>query len=177
MENWKDIKGYEGLYQININGLVKSLSREINNGNGIRKSKEFITKSYDNGHGYLRVCLSKNNSKKFILIHALIAIHFIENPENLPIINHKDGNKKNNSVSNLEWCTYSHNNQHGFNTGLIKSLKGEKCKKSKLSDIQVLEIKKMLSENKLTQKEISKKFNISSNTISSIKTKTTWKHL
>lgn len=177
MEKWKDILGYEGLYKISNYGNVTSVARVISNGNGIRKSKDLLKTHVDNGHGYFRVCLSKKNTKKYVLVHILIANHFIENPNNLPIINHKDGNKKNNTIDNLEWCTWSHNNKHGYDTGLIKSLKGENHKRAKLTNKDVLEIREHLKQGVLSNVKISKLYNISSNSISGIKTKATWGHL
>lgn len=174
---WKEIKGYEGRYFINENGDVKSVARDIDNGNGTRKTKDFILKWVDNGFGYWRVCLSIENKKKYTLIHKLLAIYFIPNPFNLPVVNHKDGNKKNNSLENLEWCTSSQNNQHGFDNGLIKAPKGEECVRSKLTEKQVLEIKNHLAIGKLKQTEIAKLYNIHPNTINGIKQKTIWKHL
>lgn len=174
---FKQIIGYEGLYSISEKGDVKSESRKINNGVGFRFSNEFLMKHYDNGHGYNRVCLSNGKSRKFHLVHKLLAIHFIPNPNNYPIINHKDGNKKNNDLSNLEWCDYSHNNQHGYDTGLIKALQGEKHKNAKLSEKEVLEIIELLYKNDLKQSEIAEIYKVSSQTINSINKQTTWKHL
>ena len=102
-EIWLDIEGYEGLYQISNKGRVKSLY------NG----SERILKSYDNGHGYLIVALTKESSLKFIMIHRLVAQAFIPNPENKPQVNHKDENKKNNCVDNLEWATAKENSNYG----------------------------------------------------------------
>lgn len=176
-EIFKDVKGYEGLYKVSNLGKVISLKRKINNGSSYRLSKDYVMKSYDNGWGYLRVCLRNNNKQKFYLIHRLIAEHFIPNPNNFNVVNHIDGNKKNNKISNLEWCDHSHNNKHAFRTGLINSLKGEKHPRSKLNEKQVIEIKKLLSEGLLTQREIAKKFNIHPNTINGIYKNQIWRHL
>lgn len=104
-EIWKDIPGYEGLYQASNLGRIKSLLF----------NKEKILKAWVQNTGYLTVSL---NNKKFSL-HRLIAKTFIENPNNYPIINHKDGNKLNNKVENLEWCTYKHNLNEAIKLGLI----------------------------------------------------------
>lgn len=174
---WKEIQGYEGRYLINEKGEVKSVAREIDNGNGFRKTNDLILKYVDNGFGYWRVCLSIDNKKKYTLIHKLLAIYFITNPFYLPVVNHKDGNKKNNALDNLEWCTSSQNNQHGYDTGLIKAPKGEESVRSKLTEKQVLEIKELLKKGYLKQTEIAKIYNIHKNTINAIKQKTIWKHL
>ena len=102
-EIWRDIKGYEGLYQISNKGRVKSLY------NG----SERILKSHDNGAGYLNVILYKNTAFQSIYIHSLVAIAFVPNPDNLPEVNHKDENKKNNCVENLEWMTRRDNINYG----------------------------------------------------------------
>ena len=114
-EKWKDIKGYEGLYQISNYGNLRGLDRYIteNNTNKKRHIKSKIIKPVVNNSGYHEVCLrNKNKEKKHHRIHRLVAEAFIPNPNNLPIINHKDKNKINNNVRNLEWCTYKYNNNY-----------------------------------------------------------------
>lgn len=105
-EIFKDIKGYKGLYQISNFGRVKSLTRIC----GFYKSKDLILKSKISNKGYERVTLTKKNIKKNYSVHRLVGIAFIKNAYNKPCINHKDRNKLNNHVNNLEWCTYSENN-------------------------------------------------------------------
>lgn len=104
-EIWKDVKGYEGLYQVSNMGRVRSLRRNI-----ILKSQ--ITR------GYKRVALCTNNIPKLYSVHRLVANAFIPNPNNYPCINHKDENKANNCISNLEWCTQEYNLNYG--TGIAK---------------------------------------------------------
>lgn len=111
-EEWRDIKGYEGLYQISSKGQVKSLARPCK-GFGDYYAKERIKKISRDGVGYCRVALSKNGKKKHILVHRLVAKAFIPNPDNLPEVNHKDENKENNYVDNLEWCTPKYNSNYG----------------------------------------------------------------
>lgn len=103
-EVWKDIKGYEGLYQVSNLGRVKSLHK----GNEGKIMNQTISKE-----GYLRVHLCKDGKKKTIDVHRLVAIAFIPNPDNLPCVNHKDEVKSNNVVTNIEWCSYSYNNKYG----------------------------------------------------------------
>lgn len=121
-EIWKDIKGFEGAYQISNFGNVKSLPRVVNKiyVGKVRQyqQKELIRKQRLIGHGYLYVGLNSNSSQSNILVHRLVAWHFIPNPENKPTVNHKDGNKLNNHVNNLEWATHSENAKHAFDTGL-----------------------------------------------------------
>ena len=102
MEEWRDIQGYEGLYMVSNLGRVKSLNYH-------RTGKERIMKPSDNGHGYLFVVLCKDGKDKNCRINRLVAQAFLPNPDNLPEVNHKDENKYNNCVENLEWCDRSYN--------------------------------------------------------------------
>lgn len=103
-EIWKDIKGYEGKYQVSNYGDVKSLDYRHTGKEHLLKPK--IDK-------YYRIGLFNNGVMKFISIHRLVAEAFIPNPNNLPCVNHKDEDKTNNHVDNLEWCTYEYNNKYG----------------------------------------------------------------
>lgn len=125
-EIWKDIEGYEGYYQISNLGNVKSLERTIKNSgtySGYYKVKERILKIEENKHryGYYEISLKKNGKEKRFKVHRLVAHAFINNPDNKPEVNHIDGNKSNNCVSNLEWATSKENKEHAWNTGLINS--------------------------------------------------------
>lgn len=101
IEIWKDIVGYEG-YQVSNLGRVKCLTTNK------------ILNQYDrNQKGYKAVYLKTNNSFKIFAVHRLVAIHFIPNPNNYPVVNHKDCNPANNCVDNLEWCTVQYNNTYG----------------------------------------------------------------
>ena len=107
-EIWKDIKGYEGYYQISNYGKVKSLERYTIILNGKRTEKEkFLYQGIRSG--YYIVQLNKNNKRKSHQVHRLVAQAFIPNLKNKPFINHKDENRKNNYVENLEWCTQKEN--------------------------------------------------------------------
>ena len=106
-EEWRDIKGYEGRYQISSFGRVKSLM------NNRGKYREKIIDRRPNKYGYKRVGLYKNGKSKFYSVHRLVALHFLPNPNNLPQVNHKDENKENNRVDNLEWCDSKYNNNYG----------------------------------------------------------------
>lgn len=114
MEEWKDIEGYEGLYQVSNYGRVKSLERTIVYKDGRKKViKEKVLHNFHNELGYCHVMLSKNGKLKRTKVHRLVAKAFIPNPNNYPIINHKDENPSNNIVENLEWCTYYYNTHYG----------------------------------------------------------------
>ena len=114
-EIWKDIEGYEGLYQVSNKGRVKSLSRlvvRVGKPNYITKEK-ILKCSELQGTGYLAVSLGSNNNFKSMLVHRLVAQAFIPNPDNLPCVNHKDETRNNNDVRNLEWCTQKYNCNYG----------------------------------------------------------------
>lgn len=122
-EEWKDIKGYEGLYQISNTGNVKSLERRIDGKKCHRKLEEKILKPIETDRGYLRVKLSRDNKVSKVRIHRLVAEAFIEKPE--LEVNHIDGNKKNNCIENLEWVTSKENKQHAKSIGLYRKKKEE----------------------------------------------------
>lgn len=112
-EIWKDIEGYEGLYQVSNIGRVKSLKRTVNHKRlGVYTINERILSAADKGLGYMVVGLSKNGKTKTLRVHRLVAKAFIPNPKKFDLINHKDKNTSNNIVSNLEWCDYQYNNTY-----------------------------------------------------------------
>lgn len=117
-EIWKHIIGFEGIYQISNIGRVKSLERKV--GHRLLKEKILSPTINNTKDGYLQINLSINKKRYPKLIHRLVAEAFIENPNNLPCINHKDENKINNNVDNLEWCDYKYNANYG--TALIRSI-------------------------------------------------------
>lgn len=123
-EIWKDISGYEGIYQISNLGRVKSLSRTVLVDNNPRKLKEKIMNQTPVTNGYLSVNFCVGNNRKKFLVHRLVAQEFLPNPLNLPQLNHIDENILNNSVYNLEWCTCEYNNNYGMhntNMSIAKS--------------------------------------------------------
>lgn len=126
LEVWKDIQGYEGLYQISNKGRVKSLDRTITRKNGKRMHcGEKIMKSIPNSTGYLRVKLAKGKTKTHVFVHRLVAMHFVENPnkKEFNVVNHIDCNPKNNSFDNLEWTTLKGNYHHSAKLGRMKRTK------------------------------------------------------
>lgn len=113
-EIWKSIQGYEGLYEVSNLGNVRGLDRPFRNKQGIAMMKgRVLTPFYDSKQGYYKVKLCKDGKHKNFRIHRLVALAFLENPFNYTDVNHKDEDKTNNNVDNLEWCTRKYNNNYG----------------------------------------------------------------
>ena len=122
MEEWKEVAGHEGRYLVSSLGNVKSLTRAVDLGKGrFRVFEGRVLKPMPH-KGYFRVCLGGLEKRKFYKIHRLVALAFIPNPNNYNQINHIDGNKTNNHVDNLEWCTAKQNTAHARATGLRKDI-------------------------------------------------------
>lgn len=121
-ELWKDLKRFDNLYQISNKGRVRSLAHNV-----ILKPAKVAYRKQEKSDGYQVV----NIKKKIYYVHRLVAEEFIPNPNKLPQINHKDGNKQNNNVENLEWCTNSENILHAYRLGLISRTKSKCSKKQK----------------------------------------------
>jgi hypothetical protein len=159
---WFAIDGKLG-YQINCYGAVKSLERKVRGrGAGLTPIKEKILKSMDNGRGYLRVTFGKYIKGDYI--HRLVAQTFIPNPNNLPTVNHKDLNKKNNYYKNLEWCTYPENCTHA----LLNGVKSTKLTPELVNQIRAL-------EGRVATIEICKMYSINRGHVYRIFRKTCWK--
>ena len=116
-EEWRPIPNFEGLYEVSNLGNVDSLNYHMTKKRKRLKARLDI-------HGYYCVCLSNKQKVKRFKIHRLVALCFIQNPDNLPCINHKDENRQNNRVDNLEWCTYQYNNTYGSR---IEKMKDKIC--------------------------------------------------
>lgn len=114
---WKPVNGYENLYDVSSDGRIRRIASWDNKNNGYREATGEL-KLEKSKNGYIRVKLSKDGKRQRYLVHRIVAQAFIENPNNYPQINHKDCNKANNSVDNLEWVTRSQNIQHAFKNGL-----------------------------------------------------------
>lgn len=173
-EIWKDIAGYEGLYQVSNMGKVKRLP----SGKRIRKNTKNINgkilQSFIVG-GYLRVGLCRNGKKQLIFVHRLVAIAFIPNHDNKPIINHKNGIKTDNRSVNIEWCTYAENNRHAFETGLWLNY-GENAYNAKFTNKDVLKIRQRVFKGEL-QHVIAKDYGTTQQQISKIKNKVLYKYV
>lgn len=171
IEIWRDIKDYEGLYQVSNLGRVKSLARIRYNGHERgHQLNEIIRKPYAGKVGYLTVTLCKNGKHKNCTIHRLVAQAFIPNPENKGTVNHIDGDKHNNNVFNLEWNTMKENSRHAFRTGLNDGNKfsNEKNGKTKLSKEQVIEIRNKYVPKIYTLKMLGDEYGVGESTIGHI---------
>lgn len=168
-EEWRDIEGYEGRYQVSNLGRVKSLTR-INPQNHLLKER--IRKAASDKNDYQIVNLCKDGIVKLYKVHRLVGEAFLDNPDGLPQINHKDGNKRNNDVSNLEWASASQNVQHAFDTGLKYSRSissyGEKNPHCKVTDAQCDEIRHMKENGNYTNRRLAEIFGIGTSQISRI---------
>lgn len=118
MNQWKPVKGYEGLYEVSSKGEIKSLEKTRKNSKGQYIQKEKMLAQSLTTTGYKKVELVRNGKKKSLKVHRLVAEAFIPKVEDKPYVNHKDGNPLNNSVDNLEWCTQAENVQHAYDMGL-----------------------------------------------------------
>ena len=175
MADWKDIKGYEGLYQISNTGQVKSLGRYQKGRFGnLSFYKEKILKMSPID-GYKAVCLCKDAKGKTHWVHKLVAHHFIDNKENKPQINHIDGDKKNNNYENLEWCTYHENLSHAMKNNLRATC--ERNGSAKLKNNQVLKIREIYRKKEKTIKELMEIYGVAYSTMQQLVTNVTWKNL
>lgn len=172
-EIWKDVVGYEGLYQVSSFGRVKALPKtKLFSDGRVYNYKEKILKYSTGTSGYPTLHLYSTESvRETCMIHRLVAELFIENPELKETVNHKDGNKENNRTSNLEWNTYQENNKHALDTGLTQVTASKlNSKLSKLSEEIVKDV--LLNckrkEKGFSIKDFSDKYGLTSTTISSI---------
>jgi hypothetical protein len=111
-ECWEPIRDYEGIYEVSNCGRVRSLDRKVQYRDEVRKKSGRVLKENTINGGYKQVTLQKDGKRKSVLVHRLVAEMFIENFSGLPQVNHKDGDKTNNSVENLEWCSAKENMIH-----------------------------------------------------------------
>lgn len=175
-EFWTDITDFKDWYSCSNTGRIKSMERIIKYSNGgIRKTPSLLIKGSISKNGYLGVALRKSGIVKYFSIHRLVALTLIPNPENKPYVNHKDGNKLNNRVDNLEWSTCQENTKHAWDNGLCTIPLGELNNSSKLTESQVLEIRKLKGLD--THLSISKKYGVSQATISNILNRKIWTHI
>lgn len=162
METWKDIPEYEGCYEVSNTGKIKSYDRIVK---GEGRKPYFkpgrILKPAIGSHGYWAAALCKDQKQISTCLHVLIAKAFIPNPNNYRCINHKDGDKLNNDIENLEWVSHSVNNKHAYDTGLKKPFR-------KATTERVIEIRALHKYLKLTPTQLAGMYGLVQPTISQI---------
>lgn len=161
IENWRDAEGFNGEYSISSLGRVRSNKRTIKTAKGNRRIPDRIMKTSISEYGYEWVGLGRKGEQKCFFVHRLVLENFIRLSVNDEQGNHKDGNKLNNKLYNLEWVTPSENTKHAYDTGLAKSKKGEENPMSKLSDRERWEI----CNSKESYSVLATKYNVSRGTI------------
>lgn len=161
MEEWKPIKGFEDYYRISDYGNIFS----IRSGRNLKLST--------NSHGYLCATLRVNGSSKQVKVHRLVAIHFLDKSNDYDIVNHKDGNKQNNYKDNLEWSTYSNNNQHAYDLGL-KDLKSESFSKLTREEVEYIRSVYVPGHIEFSATKLALKFGVHRTTISKIVNNKRW---
>lgn len=181
MELWKPVIGFENLYEISNLGRVRSLDRITESGQ-FRKGKIRECYCYVNDYKVVKLYYNGKTFNKYI--HRLLAEAFVPNPnpELYDTVNHIDGNRGNNSLDNLEWCTQKQNIQHAWKTGLIPSVinSGESNTNSKLTEKDVLEIRAIYvphSKGEFGTKALSERFGVTAKTIGRIIRKELWKNI
>lgn len=168
LEQWKSLKGL----------VVNGDNYEVSNLGNIRHvSSNKLRKPAKNNKGYQLVCLYQNNKVKGYLLHRLVALAFIPNIDNKPEVNHLDGNKENNVVTNLEWSTRTDNLRHAIDTGLQDVARGSNAGGAKLTEEIVREIRNLFASGTRTQKQLSEQFGVSRRSVTNIINRTNWKHV
>lgn len=179
IEIWKDILELDGHYQISNLGNVKSKSRSVVSSvqkNGARMTKEKPKLPQNNGKGYMQLYVQIKGKRTMLYIHRLVALYFIPNPDNKSEVNHIDGDKSNNHVSNLEWTTMEENRHHAKVNNLLS--KGETSGTNKLTEKQVLEIReKGTNRTRGNFTKLAIEYGVRDSTIHKIINRERWKHI
>ena len=167
-EIWKAIKGYEGKYEVSNLAKIRSL---LNTNEMKRETPKVLKLQISKSGGYYVIGLFKKSNRQLIKVHRLVAENFIPNTQNKPFVNHKDGNKLNNAINNLEWCNSLENNIHAYENGLKQ--RGENVKCSKLQNHEVLEI----FNSNIPRKELALNYGICYSVVYGIQAGWQWNHI
>jgi hypothetical protein len=177
MEIWKDIKNYEGSYQVSNTGKIRSLPKTWVSGKGCIKHHSGKVLSINNGPNGYKVVQLTRPVRELVRVSIIVAKTFVSNPDNLPEVNHIDGDKSNNNDWNLEWTDRIGNMIHASKLNLLKPVTGENHHFSKITNLEVLEIKELHSTQTFKLKDLAVKFNTSISTIHNViknKTRNKW---
>lgn len=164
-EIWKKCS-FNSDYEVSSLSKIRSKGRYVNAKNNSKAFKSSTILKQNSSQDYLTVGLSSNGILKTYLVHILVATEFVENPYNLPCVNHEDGNKRNNLPLNLKWTTYSNNMLHAAENNLTQI--GQRYYNSKLTNIQVLEIKEKYKTGNYTHASLGKEYNVTKQNITMI---------
>lgn len=176
-EIWKDVIGFEGYYQVSDNGMVRSLDRIINTKIGLRHPvKGRVLSPTGNGNGYLVAYFRKDNKRFNRYVHRLVAEAYIPKVDGLDQINHKDGNKQNNNVSNLEWTNPKLNNKYAYDIGLCDINIGENSCHSLYKDLDIIKMFELYATGNYTYPEIANIFKTSSDYVYGVLNRKKRKH-
>lgn len=173
-EIWKDIPGYEGLYRVSSIGNVQSVPSTTKNSRGGRKRTGEVMRQAMMPNGYPSISLNKDGRAKSYRVHRLVALAFHPNPENKPCINHKNCNRSDNRVENLEWCTWSENNSHAHKYGAQRKHYGQNHHNSKITQEIANEIRAKYIPNVYSMSTLGKEYNLANGTIQAILENRTW---
>lgn len=178
-ETWKAVSGFEGLYEVSTCGAVRSVDRVVPDSmHGTRRCRSKVLRpNAQKNTGYLYVTLYQNAKGASRNVHKLVADAFIPNPDNLPEVDHVNGRKAENNVENLERVTRLENVKRAWAHGLYPRQCGEGINTSKLSEEDVLEIRRLHATTVPNQSELGRRFSVRSATINSIVKGRSWTHL
>lgn len=179
VEQWKEVKGHEGRLEVSSLGRIRSVTREVPTKRGTRTVVGKVLKQRTTNSGYRAIAtLGADGRVANILIHRAVAVAFVPREAGLEVVNHKDLNRENNIVSNLEWCNQKENVAHAIAGGTWGEViqRGEDSNLSRLTECQVREIKTLLNNGR-KQNEIAVMYGVTKGTISAIKRGVSWAHV
>lgn len=177
-EEWKWIPDWEKLYMVSNKGRVRSVGREIPMPRGgIRNKPGHIMLPQKAHNNYLRIGLCRNGKRRFFSVHYLVLLAFVGPPPPGYECNHKNGDKANNRLDNLEWMTRSENMAHAFDTQLRAGRKGEANHFSRLTEAQVLSIRRLYAAGGESHRTLAARFNVAYSNVANIIHRRTWAHI
>ena len=179
MTGWAPIPGWEGAFEVRADGVIRSLDRQVRNIRGFRMVYGKIMPERINHNGYRTVSVSHRGKSSSISVHRALALAFIPNQEGKAQVNHKDGNKLNCSLDNLEWTTPSENVRHAFSIGLRRTsfACGSDCYAAKLTETDVHNIRRCYQAGGVTMAKLATHYGVHTNTVWKVVNRIKWRHL